>query len=431
MTKVVETASDCRYHWLMNQSEIRKTVNACWWAYIVQAIVNNFSPLLFMQFMKEWNLTLAEITLITTLNFSIQLFADAISAPMIRKFRTRKTIVLGHVMAGAGLLAMTILPSLLTPLAGLLISVCMYAIGGGVIEVLISPIIEACPSDNKKTAMALLHSFYCFGFAGVVAVSALFFHFFTTSHWRLLAVLFSIIPFLNGFRFSRIWLPEAFQEEAPASCTLFHSGTFWLLFFLMLGSGASEQAVAQWASTFMESIGLSKAAGDLAGPLLFTLCMGASRAIYGRFGQKLSLNRAMIISVMLCLGSYLVLSSASGVMTAIGCALCGFSVGIFWPGTLSIAASLMPSGSASLYALLALAGDLGCTAGPTLAGLAAAGAGNSIQHGISIAILFPVLILICLLVLLFRIKRSQSSGPLQIREVSQTQNDLNGRRTRR
>ncbi|MCI6746019.1 MAG: MFS transporter [Anaerolactibacter massiliensis] len=254
----------------MNQSEIRKTVNACWWAYIVQAIVNNFSPLLFMQFMKEWNLTLAEITLITTLNFSIQLFADAVSAPMIRKFRTRKTIVLGHVMAGAGLLAMTILPSLLTPLAGLLISVCMYAIGGGLIEVLISPIIEACPSDNKKTAMALLHSFYCFGFAGVVAVSALFFHFFTTSHWRLLAVFFSIIPFLNGFRFSRIWLPEAFQEEAPASRALFHSGTFWLLFFLMLGSGASEQAVAQWASTFMESIGLSKAVGDLAGPLLFT-----------------------------------------------------------------------------------------------------------------------------------------------------------------
>lgn len=192
----------------------------------------------------------------------------------------------------------------------------------------------------------------------------------------------------------------------------------------MLGSGASEQAVAQWASTFMESIGLSKAVGDLAGPLLFTLCMGASRAIYGRFGQKLSLNRAMIFSVMLCLGSYLVLSSAAGVMTAIGCALCGFSVGIFWPGTLSIAASLMPSGSASLYALLALAGDLGCTAGPTLAGLAAAGAGNSIQHGISIAILFPVLILICLIILSFR-NRASNSFPLQMRQIDKTQNNLN------
>ncbi|MCI2153645.1 MAG: MFS transporter [Solobacterium sp.] len=398
----------------MKPKEIRKTVAACRLAYIVQAIVNNLAPLLFTQFMKEWHITLAEITLITTLNFSIQLVADAASAPLIRMLGIRKTIVLGNLMAGAGLIAMTILPDLLSPLPGLLISVCLYAIGGGIIEVLVSPIMEACPSDSKKAAMALLHSFYCFGFAFVVAVSALFFHVIGTDHWRLLAILFSILPLFSTFCFFRVWLPDAFSKEAPASSALFHSGIFWVLFVLMFCSGASEQAAAQWASTFMESIGLSKAAGDLAGPLLFTLCMGASRTIYGLFGEKLSLKRAMILSALLCLISYGILSSGSGMITAFGCALCGFSVGIFWPGTLSAAAFVLPSGSASLYALLALAGDLGCAAGPTMAGLAAACQGNSIQRGISAAILFPAMILICLLFLSISRRNKQHSGFLQI-----------------
>ena len=377
------------------------TIRACFAGYIVQAVVNNFLPLLFVELTREFAIPLSEITLLVTFNFGIQLVIDLCSAPVIRRFGYRFCLVFAHVMAAAGLLLLSFLPDHMDPMAGVLISVLVYATGGGFLEVMISPVVESCPSDNKEAAMSLLHSFYCWGQLGVVLLSTLYFHFAGISSWRLLAALWAILPVANGILFCLVPLyPVSGDDESGMRLPeLAKSGPFWLLFILMLCAGASEQAVSQWASTFAETgLHVSKSIGDLAGPSFFALLMGTSRAFYGVKGQKIKLLAFMEGSALLCITSYLLISlSPVAALSLFGCGLAGLSVGILWPGTFSIAAKVLPKGGTMLYALLALAGDLGCSAGPTLTGFVAAG--SDLRHGILSAIVFPlVMFLGCLAV---------------------------------
>ena len=374
------------------------TIYASYLGYITQAIINNFAPLLFLTFSRSFSLSLDEITLITTINFSVQLTVDFLCAKFIDKIGYRTAIISAHVFSALGLLGLAFLPSLLgNAYAGIMASVVLYAVGGGIIEVLISPIVEACPTEKKEAAMSLLHSFYCWGHVGVVLISTAFFTIFGIDNWEILAVVWAIVPIFNCIYFSLvpIYTMETHGEENSIK-GLVKNKIFWLLMVIMICAGASEQAMSQWASAFAEAgLGVSKTIGDLAGPCAFAICMGSSRALYGKFSDKLPLKKAMLASAVLCVACYLVaVLSQNPVLGLIGCAICGFSVGIFWPGTFSLAAISLPGAGTAMYAFMALAGDIGCSSGPSVVGFVADAVGGNLKPGLVAAMIFPIVIFV-------------------------------------
>jgi len=376
----------------------QKTIYACFIGYIVQAIVNNFVPLLFLTFQSQYNIPLSKITMLVTFNFGFQLLVDLLSAGFVDRIGYRAAAILAHVFAGTGLILLTILPGCFAdPFVGIFLSVLVYAVGGGLLEVLISPIVEACPTDNKEKAMSLLHSFYCWGHVGVVLLSTLFFTLFGIKNWKFIALIWAMIPLLNVLLFSRV--PIASLNEGDKGLSLKELVTnklFWIFILLMVCSGASEQAVSQWASTFAEKgLGVSKAIGDLTGPMMFALLMGASRAIYGRYGDKINLEKFMYFSTLLCIVSYLMIALIPHPFFGLlGCAICGLSVGIMWPGSFSMASASIRGGGTAMFAFLALAGDLGCSGGPSLVGYISSICGENLRIGTLAALIFPVLLLI-------------------------------------
>ena len=384
--------------------DYRQTIYACFAGYVVQAIVNNFAPLLFLTFQRTYRLPLSQITLLVTVNFGVQLLVDLAAVGFVDRIGYRLSMVLAHALSAAGLALLAVLPDALpSHFSGLLLAVILYAVGGGLLEVLVSPITEACPTENKEKAMSLLHSFYCWGHVGVVLLSTLFFRLFGIENWRVLALLWSLLPLGNLICFLRVPIPALIRdgETGLPLRELLRMKTFWLLFLMMLCAGASEQAVSQWASTFAEeALGVVKTVGDLAGPMSFAALMGLSRAIFGKFGGRLRLDRFMIGSCLLCIAAYLCVSlTASPVLGLIGCGICGFSVGIMWPGSFSKAAAAIRRGGTAMFALLALAGDLGCAGGPTLVGCVSASFQGNLKAGILSAVVFPLLLLAAILAL--------------------------------
>ncbi len=381
----------------MRRLGFNHTIYASYLGYITQAIVNNFVPLLFIHFATEFKLDLRQITLLTTLNFSIQLAVDFISSKVVDKIGYRVCLVAAHAFSAAGFVSLAFLPSLLSaPYAGILVSVVLYAVGGGIIEVLISPVVEACPTKKKEAAMSLLHSFYCWGHLFLILASTAFFHFAGIKNWRILALLWALVPLLNMFYFLAVPLYTIPSSAEKSRFSFLGNPLFWVLFVMMICSGASEQAMSQWASAFAErSLHISKTAGDLVGPATFALCMGTSRALYGKFSAALPLKKAMVMSAVLCIAAYLLaVLFENPLLGMAGCALCGFSVGIFWPGTFSLIPKTIPDGGTALYALLALAGDVGCASGPSVTGFVASATGGQLKNGLALAMVFPVLIIV-------------------------------------
>ena len=380
------------------ENQYNKTITACFVGYIVQAVVNNFTPLLFLFFQKSYHIPLSQITLLVTFNFGIQLLVDLLSVGFIDKIGYRASMIIAHVLSAAGLILLTVLPEILpVPFIGILIAVMIYAIGGGLLEVLVSPVVEACPSDNKEKAMSMLHSFYCWGHAGVVLISTLFFYVAGIENWKILAVIWAVIPIGNAFAFAKIPIAPLIEdgESGLELKDLFRIKVFWILLIMMVCAGASEQAVSQWASAFAEKgLGISKAAGDLAGPMAFAVLMGMSRLFYGKYGDRIHLERFMVYSSFLCVLSYLGISLFPiPLLNLISCAVCGLSVGIMWPGTFSKASAALPKGGTAMFALLALGGDIGCSGGPTLVGMVSGISGDNLKMGILAGIIFPVLLL--------------------------------------
>ena len=377
-------------------------MNACFIAYVVQAIINNFVPLLFLRFQEGYGIPLSKITLLVTVNFGIQLAVDLASAGFVDKIGYRASMLIAHICAAAGLLSLTVLPEAFSdPFVGLLLSVIIYAVGGGLLEVLVSPVMESCPTENKEKAMSLLHSFYCWGHVAVVLISTVFFRIFGISNWKILAIGWAAVPLANLFLFAKAPIASLMKEgeQGLTLRELLSQKIFWVFLLMMVCAGASEQSVSQWASAFAEkALGVGKTVGDLAGPMAFAVLMGISRAFYGKYGDKIDLDRFMGGSAILCILSYLCISlipiPAAGL---IGCAVCGLSVGIMWPGAFSRASAAIRRGGTAMFAFLALAGDLGCSGGPTLVGLVSSRFGNNLRAGILAAILFPVLLLLGIL----------------------------------
>ena len=384
--------------------QYKSTIRACFAGYVVQAVVNNFVPLLFLTFQSQYGIPLSQVTLLITINFALQLAVDGVSVFFIDRIGYRAAAVIAHICAALGLVGLAFLPNLLSsPFVGLLLSVLLYALGGGLLEVIVSPIVESCPSDHKAQTMSILHSFYCWGSAGVIVISTLFLKIFGASSWKILAAIWALLPLANCFVFTKVPLAPLVAEDGTGMHIgqLFRSRVFWVIMLMMLCAGASEQAVSQWASTFAEKgLGVSKAVGDLAGPTVFALLMATSRLLYGKFGVKIDLNKAMMASALLCVVSYLLIGlTNSPVLGLVGVGLCGLAVGIFWPGTFSTAAASLRGGGTAMFALMALAGDLGCSGGPTLAGAIAGAFGDNLRLGILCAVAFPALMILGILLI--------------------------------
>ena len=379
-----------------------KTQLACYLGFITQAITANFTPLLFLTFYKDYGISYAELALIPSTFFVTQLIVDFLSTKLVDRIGYRICIVTAQVTSAAGLLLLAFLPDLLPgPFIGILIAVVIYAIGSGLIEVLVSPIIEACPFENKAGMMSLLHSFYCWGSLGVILGSTLFFRLFGLANWRILACIWALVPLYNVYNFVTCPIEPIVEEgQGMKMRELLKTGIFWVFILLMVGAGASELSMSQWASAFAESaLNVPKAVGDLLGPSGFALFMGISRLFYGKYGEKIDLTVFMIISGVLCVAAYLLAAFASlPVMGLIGCALTGFSVGIMWPGSISISSNRLPKGGTALFALLALAGDLGGALGPAIVGNVSQAAGENIQAGLLAGIGFPLLLIVCVFI---------------------------------
>ena len=383
--------------------EYRKTKLACYLGFITQAIAANFAPLLFLKFHKDYGISLGNIALISTVYFFTQLLIDLFCAKYVDSIGYRVAIVISEVCSAAGLIGLAFLPDILpNAFAGILISVTVYAVGCGLIEVLGSPIIEACPFDNKEATMSLLHSFYCWGTVGTIVISTAFFALFGMDSWRWLTILWALIPAYNIYNFATCPIVPIVEEgKGMGIRQLGIKPLFWVSICLMVCAGASELAMAQWASAYAEAaLGLSKFLGDLMGPCMFAVTMGISRVIYGKFGEKLNLMKFMVGSGILCVVCYLMASvSDNPVIGLIGCTLCGFSVGIMWPGTISISSKKFPTGGTAMFALLAMAGDLGGSIGPAIVGKVTQYAGDDIRVGMGVGLIFPIVLIVMLIIM--------------------------------
>ena len=388
---------------MTKQKNYKKTLLACYLGFVTQAISANFVPLLFLTFKSTYEITLEKIAMIPLVFYLTQLLIDLAATKFADKIGYRTCVVISQVVSSVGLVLMAVLPEILpAPFIGILISVVLYAIGSGLIEVLVSPIVEACPFDNKDGMMSLLHSFYCWGAMGVILGSTLFFAIFGVENWRILTFIWALVPLYNTFNFIHCPIERLVEDgKSMGIRKLLKTPIFWLMILLMVCSGASEVAMAQWASAFTESaIGVSKTIGDLAGPCLFAMFMGISRMLYGKFSAKLDLTKVMLVCGMMCAGCYLLASlSTLPILGLAGCAFCGFTVGIMWPGSISISSQNCPRGGTAMFAFLALAGDLGAMVSPTVVGSLSEMAGGNLKTGLLAATIFPIVLVVGLLTL--------------------------------
>ena len=360
---------------MTQRTKYQKTLHACYLGYVTQAICANFAPLLFLTFQKTYKISFAQIALIPSVFFMTQLLVDLAAAGFVDRVGYRACVVAAHVLAAAGLALLAILPDVLPlPFAGILLAVMIYAVSSGLIEVLISPIVEACPFEHKESRMSLLHSFYCWGMVAVVLGSTLFFTVFGLENWRVLTLLWALV------------------RKGLGTGRLLRLPVFWLLILLMACAGAAENSMTQWASAFAEAAtGVPKTVGDLAGPCLVAVFMGLSRVLCAGLSRNLPQKTLMLGCGVLCVGCYLLASlSPSPALGMAGCALCGCSVGVLWPGTISMSAQLCPAGGTAMFALLALAGDLGGTMGPMTVGFVSELAGGDLKTGLLAAGAFPI-----------------------------------------
>lgn len=392
------------------KSKYQKTLIACYLGFITQAIAANFAPLLFLTFHRTYQISLGRIAFISTAFFFTQLLVDLFCAKYVDRIGYRRSVIASEVFSAAGLIGLAFLPSLLPdPYVGILISVIIYAMGSGLIEVLVSPIVEACPFDNKDSVMSLLHSFYCWGSVGVILLSTIFFAIFGIENWRIFACIWALIPLYNTFNFISCPIESLTEEgEGLSIRQLCHIPIFWIALILMVCAGASEISMAQWASAYVESaLGISKSIGDIIGPCLFAVMMGMSRSFYGKYGENIDLMKFMIGSGALCLVCYLLSALAPlPFLNLVGCAVCGFSVGIMWPGTISIASQKIPLGGTAMFALLAMAGDLGGSVGPGIVGFVTQNANDNLKVGMLAGCVFPTVLVLSVLLL----KRKRAEG---------------------
>ena len=376
--------------------------------YVIQAMVINFAPLLFVMFQKEFNLSISKISALIVVNFAAQLSMDILSSIYVDKLGYRKCIIAAHIFATFGVASLSFLPDIMNNhFIGLLISMFFSGLGGGIIEVVVSPVVEALPTKSKSASMSLLHSFYSWGHFFIVILATLYFITIGIENWRILAIIFSLVPFINGILFA-ICPIESLQKEGEEKVKLKYllsTRIFFIFLLLMFCGGAAEQAIVQWSSAYAElGLNIDKTFGDIIGTAMFALLMGTSRVIYSICHKKIHLLKFMMLSMILLVASYLLASlSVNPWLSLLGCAMTGFASGIVWPGTLSLTSRYVKA-STAMYALLAFTGDIGCTVGPWTTGLITDITGN-MQDGFLISTIYPLITVLALIIIWFYRKK--------------------------
>lgn len=403
------------------QRTFKSTKIACYIGYFVQAIINNLSPILFIIYSEEFGISLSAIGALILINFFSQAIMDVVSVKIVDRIGYKKIILTSHACAAIGLFLLGVLPLLFPENAFpfLAIATTISALGSGMIEVTISPIVDSIPSDRKEAEMSLLHSFYCWGQMAVVAFSTIFIRVFGNRFWFLLPMLWALVPLFNFINFMTVpFMPTLKEEEKTPIKELLSSAAFRIAMVLMLCGGASELAMSQWSSYFAEAgLGVSKVMGDLLGPCMFAILMGCGRLFFGIYGHKIDLKKTMLCLGILCTVCYGITGLSKNPMLALlGCALAGLATSLFWPGTFSIVSGLYPKGGASMFGLLAIMGDLGCSTGPFLVSLISSAAqhqnvmlsdGSALKFGFTVAMLFPATVAVSLL-LLMKLSKKES-----------------------
>ena len=394
------------------QRTYKGTTIACYAGYFVQAIINNLSPILFIVFQEEFGISLTQIGSLILINFLSQTVVDLISVKVVDRIGYKKVILASHACATAGLILLGTLPRFVSaPFPALVLATVISAMGSGMIEVTISPIVDAIPSNKKEADMSLLHSFYCWGQMTVVALSTLFVWFAGNSYWYVLPLVWACVPFVNLINFTTLPFPKTLKEEEKIPLgKLFSERNFRIAMLLMLCAGASELAMSQWSSFFAETgLGVTKVMGDLLGPCLFAVFMGLGRLLFGIYGDRLDLKKAMFFCAVLCIVCYTTTAvSPNPLLALFGCALTGFSISLFWPGTFSLVSSLYPNGGAAMFGVLAILGYIGCSVGPWIVSFVSSAAqradasltdGAALKVGLGFGNLFPILAILGLVLL--------------------------------
>ena len=394
------------------RNNYKATVGAAFLGYITQAIMLNFPPLLYIFFQSDYGLSLSQVSFLITANIIVELVVDVIVSKIAARVGYRPLILIATALASLGIVSLFLFPMIMpNKFVALILAMMICGAGGGILEVLISPIVEACPTKNKSGMMSLLHSFYCWGQAAVVLFSTLFFLAFGLENWMFVAIFWTLVPLtcLFLFSFSPIYMLEEGEAKKSSVLTLFKNKIFWVLVLMMVCAGASELAMAQWASAFAETvIGNSelKWLTDLLGPCLFAICMGCTRVFYAKMSEKIDLTKGIFISSLICICSYLLtIFAPHPSFSLVGCALCGIGAGIMWPGAFSIASEKVPNGGVLMFGLLALSGDFGCLVGPSLAGQASAVFDDNLKVGFAVAIIFPLILAVISAVMYVRGKK--------------------------
>lgn len=383
----------------------KHTLHSCYLAYVTQAAVVNLAPILFVIFQTEFGLTYQQIGALSLINFLTQLSIDAVAIKTLDKVGYRPAAIGCCACCTLGFLLLAICPAIWPgEFFALCLPVIVYAVGGGLAEVIVSPIADSLPLENKEGSMALVHGAYSWGQAAVVLVSTCTLAIIGHARWQWLPLIWAILPLYNLFRFCRVPLmPTIPDEHRTPLRDLLKNGTLWLFLLVMLCAGASEVAMSQWSSLFAEkALGVNKVLGDIAGPCLFAVFMGLGRIGFGKFGTKWKLSRILLLCALLAIVCYLLTAFfPHPIISLTACALTGLAVSLMWPGTVSLSAAAFPLGGAALFAFLALFGDLGCSVGPWLTGVVsdAVSVSNSdmaLRIGLAAGTIFPLTLFVTL-----------------------------------
>ena len=398
----------------MLRNNFKATIAASCMGYFTQAILINFAPLLFITFRNEFGLSLAQLSVLIATNFATELIIDFIGTKYVSKIGYRRSVIIAQALSVIGLCMIPIMPKLMSnKFFALEIAMIFCGLGGGLIEVLISPIVEACPTKRKSAIMSMLHSFYCWGQMGVVLLSTIYFRTVGIENWEYLSLIWAIVPFIDLILFCFVPINTLVEESEESSFRdLVKQKIFWVFLVMMLCAGATELSMSQWASAFAEAgLGVEKWIGDLLGPCLFAVCMGTTRVFYAANSHKIGLKKGIFISAGICVVSYLIaVFSPIPIISLLGCTLCGVGSGMLWPGTYSIATNRMPKGGVPMFGLLALAGDLGCLTGPYLTGMMSTAFGGNLKAGFLFSLIFPITLMVMVFILMKYFKKPEQNS---------------------
>lgn len=387
----------------------KSTIFACYRGNFTHAAINNLSPLFFIIYQEKFQLSYTLLATLILFNFCTQIVADLVCVKYVDRIGYRKAALFAQFMGVLGLVLLAVLPNVLPfPFVGLAVAAVVCALGGGTMEVILSPIVDSIPGDAKASAMSLLHSFYCWGQVVVVLATTVILRMIGSDLWYLIPLLWALIPLYNFFSFLKVPLQDTVTpEEKTPLRQLFTTKIFLIAMLIMVCAGASELAMCQWSSLFAEkALGVPKVMGDLLGPCLFAVFMGIGRVVYGIYGHRINLFKTLIFSSLFCVLCYLGTALFQiPALSLVSCSLCGLTVSLMWPGTISCSAAIFPKGGASMFGILAVMGDIGCSVGPAIMGAVSDGVKGAftvpgltpdqlgLRSGMLTGVIFPLILL--------------------------------------